>query len=266
MLTYPNINPVAFYVYHWPVHWYGIMYLIGFVAGWALLALRVRFAPKISHGITQDMLADIIFYSALGVVIGGRLGYMLFYNWSMTRQDPLLIFETWKGGMSFHGGLIGVCIALFIFGWRNKKPFLVLTDFIVPVVPIGLGAGRIGNFINGELWGKVTTMPWGMVFPDGGPLPRHPSELYEFGLEGVVLFIVLWLFSRKPRPMGAISGLFAVLYGIFRSVAEFFRLPDPQIGYLAFGWVTEGQILSLPLILIGIGLLIFAYTPKKGKI
>ncbi|RDI48590.1 prolipoprotein diacylglyceryl transferase [Aquicella lusitana] len=261
MLTYPNIDPVAFSIGSWPVYWYGLMYLIGFLGGWGLLSLRLRFSPR---GFTQDQLSDIVFYAALGAIIGGRLGYMLFYDWRVLFSDPLLIFQTWKGGMSFHGGFLGVIIAMLICAKRMKKSVVALTDLIAPVVPIGLGAGRIGNFINGELWGRVTTLPWGMVFPNGGPYPRHPSQLYEFLLEGVVLFLVLWIYSRKPRPLGAVSGLFALGYGIFRCTAEFFREPDVQIGYW-FGWITEGQLLSLPLILLGIILLIWAYKKERAS-
>jgi|SRR5579862_1455942 len=260
MMTYPNINPIAFHIGSWPVYWYGLMYLVGFLVGWILLSVRLRFSPR---GVTQDQLSDIVFFAALGAIIGGRLGYMIFYDWRVLFSDPLLIFQTWKGGMSFHGGLLGVVVAMWYCTRKVKKPFLALTDLLAPVVPIGLGAGRIGNFINGELWGRVTNVSWGMVFPNGGPLPRHPSQLYEFALEGVLLFLILWIYSRKPRPLGAVSGLFALGYGIFRCTVEFFREPDVQIGYLAFGWLTEGQLLSLPLIIIGIALLIWAYCYKK---
>ncbi|VVC76709.1 Prolipoprotein diacylglyceryl transferase [Aquicella siphonis] len=259
MLTYPAIDPVAFHIASWPVYWYGLMYLIGFLAGWALLSLRTRYSPR---GFTQDQVSDIAFYTALGAIIGGRLGYMFFYDWKVLFSDPLLIFQTWKGGMSFHGGLLGVLIAMMLFARKAKKPFLALTDFIAPVVPIGLGAGRIGNFINGELWGRITDVSWGMIFPHGGPLPRHPSQLYEFSMEGVLLFLILFVYSWKPRPLGAVSGLFALFYGLFRCIAEFFREPDAQIGYL-FGGMTEGQLLSIPLILAGLLLLLWSY--KKGK-
>lgn len=260
MLVYPQIDPVAFHVFSWPVYWYGMMYLIGFVAGWGLLTLRNYYSPR---SFTADQISDIVFYTALGAIIGGRLGYMFFYDWHVLLNEPLLIFQTWKGGMSFHGGLLGVLIAMVLFARKHHKPFLALTDFIAPVVPIGLGAGRIGNFINGELWGRVTDSSLGMVFPNAGSLPRHPSQLYEFSMEGVLLFIILFLYAWKPRPMGAVSGLFALFYGIFRCIAEFFREPDVQIGYL-FGGMTEGQLLSIPLILVGILLLVYAY--KKGRI
>ena len=221
--------------------------------------LRSRYSPR---GFTQDQISDIAFYTALGAIIGGRLGYMLFYDYDVWLSDPLLLFQTWKGGMSFHGGLLGVLIAMVFFTRKTQKPFLVLTDFIAPVVPVGLAAGRIGNFINSELWGRVTDSPLGMVFPNGGSFPRHPSQLYEFGMEGILLFLFYFLFN-KPRPIGAVSGLFALFYGLFRCTAEFFREPDVPIGYL-YGGITEGQLLSLPLILVGIILLAFAY--KRGRI
>ncbi|MBV9576827.1 MAG: prolipoprotein diacylglyceryl transferase [Gammaproteobacteria bacterium] len=255
MLIYPQMNPVAFHIGSWPVYWYGLMYLVGFFGGWSLLALRLRHSRQ---DFTQEELSDIVFYAALGAIIGGRLGYMLFYDWQGLLAEPLLVFQTWKGGMSFHGGVLGVLFALLLYSRKHKKPFLALTDLIAPIVPVGLGAGRIGNFINGELWGRVTTVPWAMVFPNAGPYPRHPSQLYEFALEGVLLFLILWIYSRKPRPLGAVSGLFAVGYGLFRSTVEFFREPDAQIGYVAFGWLTEGQLLSLPLILAGIVILIWS--------
>jgi len=254
MLTYPMINPIAFHIIFWPVYWYGLMYLVGFLVGWGLLSLRTRYSPR---GFTQDEVSDIAFYAALGAIIGGRLGYILFYDWHVLFSNPLLIFQVWKGGMSFHGGLLGVLIAMVVLTKKTQQSFLALTDFIAPVVPIGLGAGRIGNFINDELWGRVTDASWGMIFPNGGPLPRHPSQLYEFSMEGVLLFLILIIFSWKPRPLGAVSGLFALCYGVFRCIAEFFREPDVQIGYLFWG-MTEGQLLSLPLILVGVVLLVWS--------
>jgi phosphatidylglycerol:prolipoprotein diacylglycerol transferase len=262
MINYPVIDPVAIHLGTWPVHWYGLMYLVGFLGGWGLLSLRLRSSPR---GFTQDQLSDAVFFTALGAVIGGRLGYMLFYDWYALSSNPLLILQIWKGGMSFHGGLLGTLAGLLFCARKMKKPFLALSDLVAPAVPIGLGAGRIGNFINAELWGRVTDVPWGMVFPNAGPLPRHPSQLYEFGLEGVVLFLILWIYSSKPRPLGAVSGLFALCYGIFRCIIELYRQPDIQIGYLAFGWFTEGQLLSLPLMLVGVALLVSAYHYKKKE-
>lgn len=261
MLIYPAISPVAFHIFNWPVYWYGLMYLVGFLAGWGVLSLRLRYSPR---GFNQEQLSDIVFYAALGAIIGGRLGYVLFYDWMSLLKNPLFIFQTWKGGMSFHGGLLGTVIALFLCARKHHKPFLALSDLISPAVPLGLGAGRIGNFINGELWGRVTNVPWAMVFPNSDGLQRHPSQLYEFFLEGIVLFIILWVFSRKPRPLGAVSGLFALGYGLFRILVEFFREPDVQIGYIA-GAITEGQLLSIPLVIVGILLLAFAYQ-KQGNL
>lgn len=266
MLQYPDINPVAFYIPHlpyigsWPVRWYGLMYLVGFVFGWALLAWRTRISPR---GFTQEQVSDIVFFTAVGGIIGGRVGYMLFYDWQVLFTDPLQVLQAWKGGMSIHGGIIGACIAILMCARKMNKPFLALTDLVVPALPVGLCAGRIGNFINGELWGRVTDMPWGMVFPHAGPLPRHPSQLYEAGLEGVVLFLILWIYSSRPRALGAVSGLFAIFYGIFRIFIEFFREPDPQIGYL-LGYFTEGQLLSLPLVLLGIYLMATASGRSKS--
>lgn len=263
-MLYPEINPVAFHIGSWPIYWYGLMYLFGILAAWGLLSLRLKYNPNgINLGITQEQLSDIIFYAALGVIIGGRVGYILFYNIDEWLASPLLLFQVWKGGMSFHGGLIGVLIAMWILAYQFQKTFLQLTDFISPVVPIGLALGRIGNFINGELWGRVTDIPWAMVFAQAGPEPRHPSQLYESALEGIILFFILWFYSRKPRPLGAVSGLFALGYGVFRSFVEFYREPDVNKGFIAFNWLTEGQLLSFPLIIVGLILIYWAYTHQK---
>lgn len=259
MLTYPNIDPVAFHILSWPVYWYGLMYLFGFLGGWGVLAMRVSFSPR---GFTRDELSDIVFFVALGAIIGGRCGYMLFYAWQDWFTHPLSLFKTWKGGMSFHGGALGVAVAMAISAKKFNKHFLAISDLICPAVPIGLATGRFGNFINGELWGRITNAPWGMVFPNAGELPRHPSQLYELGLEGIFLFAILWLYSRKPRPLGAVSGLFAILYGVFRIFVEFYREPDAPIGFIA-GGATEGQLLSIPLVLVGIILLVRAYQKKQ---
>lgn len=204
----------------------------------------------------------MIFWLAMGVIVGGRLGYVLFYDLPAYIANPLLIFEVWKGGMAFHGGFVGVMIAAWWFGRRNGKSFFELMDFVAPMVPIGLGAGRIGNFINAELWGKPTDLPWAMVFPpfsDPAQLPRHPSQLYQFALEGVALFIILWLFSRKPRPTMAISGMFALFYGLFRFWSSSYGCPMRNWA-TAWGWVTMGQILSLPMIIAGAVLIWLAYN------
>ncbi|MEM9243740.1 MAG: prolipoprotein diacylglyceryl transferase [Pseudomonadota bacterium] len=259
MLHYPNIDPIAFHIWKFPVHWYGLMYLFGFICGWTLLQYRAR-----KTGLwTSEQITDLLFYVVLGVVLGARIGYVIFYNLSYYFHHPSQIIAVWDGGMSFHGGLIGVILMALWWSFKQKRAFFDVSDFIAPVIPIGLGFGRIGNFINGELWGRVTTMPWGMVYPKAGPLPRHPSELYEFFLEGVVLFIVLWLFSRKPRPRMAVSGLFLLLYACFRIFCEFFRQPDPQLGFVAFGWITRGQELCVPMFIFGIIFLYLAYRNKK---
>ncbi|WP_447588249.1 prolipoprotein diacylglyceryl transferase [Aquipseudomonas campi] len=262
MLAYPNIDPVALDLGVLQIHWYGLMYLVGIGGAWWLAARRLAdFDPTWS----KEKLSDLVFWVAMGVILGGRLGYVLFYDLPAYIADPALILQVWKGGMSFHGGLIGVLLATLWFGKRHKKSFFELMDFIAPLVPIGLGAGRIGNFINGELWGKVSDVPWAMVFPTGGPLARHPSQLYQFALEGVALFIILWAYSRKPRPTMAVSGLFALCYGIFRFIVEFVRVPDAQLGYLAFNWLTMGQVLCLPMILGGAGLMIYAYRRQAAR-
>lgn len=246
MLHYPQIDPVALSLGSLKIHWYGLMYLIGFAGAWALGRYR---AKKI--GWTSDQIDDLIFYAAMGVVLGGRIGYVLFYNFSNFLQDPVILIKIWQGGMSFHGGLLGVLLAMLLFGKKHGHSFFSVTDFIAPLVPIGLGAGRIGNFINGELWGKPTDVAWGMLVPGLGDLPRHPSQLYEAASEGLLLFFILWFYSSKPRPTMAVSGLFLIGYGVFRFSVEFVRLPDAHLGYLAFGWLTMGQILTLPMLLLG---------------
>ncbi|MDG9927899.1 MULTISPECIES: prolipoprotein diacylglyceryl transferase [unclassified Pseudomonas] len=262
MLTYPQINPVALDLGVIKVHWYGLMYLVGIGGAWFLASRRLKdFDPAW----TREKLSDLVFWVAMGVILGGRLGYALFYDLPAYLADPLKILRVWEGGMSFHGGLIGVMLATWWFGRRNGKSFFELMDFIAPLVPIGLGAGRIGNFINAELWGKVTDVPWAMVFPNGGPDPRHPSQLYQFALEGVALFAILWVYSRKPRPTMAVSGLFAICYGVFRFIVEFVRVPDAQLGYLAFGWLTMGQVLCVPMILAGAGLMVWAYRRQAAQ-
>jgi phosphatidylglycerol:prolipoprotein diacylglycerol transferase len=256
MLPYPQIDPVALSLGPLQIHWYGLMYLVGIGGAWLLASRRLAgFDPSWN----KEKLSDLVFWVALGVILGGRLGYVLFYDLAAYIAEPAKVLRIWEGGMSFHGGLIGVLLASWLFAKRNNKGFFELMDFIAPLVPIGLGAGRIGNFINGELWGKVSDVSWAMVFPTGGPLARHPSQLYQFALEGVALFLILWIYSRKPRPTMAVSGLFALCYGIFRFIVEFVRVPDAQLGYLAFNWLTMGQVLCLPMIIGGLGLMIYAY-------
>lgn len=262
MLTYPQIDPVAVSIGPLEIHWYGLMYLIGFAAGWLFGNYR---ASRPGSSWSKEQVSDLVFYVALGVILGGRIGYVLFYNFDKFLDNPLWLFEVWTGGMSFHGGAIGVLIAFGLLARKFHKRYFAIADFAVPFVPIGLGAGRIGNFINAELWGKATDLPWAMIFPtDPAQLPRHPSQLYQFALEGVALFVILWLYTRKPRPVMSVSGLFAVCYGIFRFVVEFVRVPDAQLGYLAFGWLTMGQLLCIPMVLIGAGMMVWAYQ-REGR-
>ena len=261
MLIAPDIDPIAVQFGPLKIHWYGLMYLVGFLGGWAV---GVQRSKRPDLGWQRNEVADVLFYIAIGTIVGGRLGYVLFYNLGYYLGHPLEIFAIWTGGMSFHGGLLGVIFALWLYARKTKRHWLAVTDFIAPLVPIGLGAGRIGNFINHELWGRVSDVPWAMVFRNAGPEPRHPTQLYEFALEGVALFVILWLYARKPRPVGAISGLFLIGYGVFRFVVEFWRVPDAHLGYLALDWVTMGQILSLPMIVIGIGLMWWAGAKSRA--
>ena len=256
MLMYPTINPVALQLGPLAIHWYGIMYLIGFTAVWLLARYRVK---KYQLAWTSEQLSDIVFYGAMGAVLGGRLFYVFIYALPDFLAHPFILFHIWDGGMSFHGGLFGVIMAMWLYAKKIHRPFFSIMDFIAPFAPVGLGAGRLGNFINGELWGRVTTMPWGMVYPDAGPLPRHPSELYEFLLEGVLLLIILWCYSKKPRPPMAVSALFLMAYGCFRFIGECFREPDPQLGFIVGHSLTMGQLLSLPMILLGMVIWVVAH-------
>lgn len=256
MLAHPHIDPVALQLGPLAIHWYGLLYLVAFAVCWWLGRRRAA-AP---HSVlTPAQVDDLIFYIAIGVVAGGRLGYMLFYGWTQWLSDPLAVLRVWEGGMSFHGGLLGVIFAMVLYSRRQQIDLLCLADAVAPVVPVGLLCGRLGNFINGELWGRPTDLPWGMVFPGAGPLPRHPTQLYEALLEGVVLFAILWTYSARPRPPGAVAGAFLLFYGLFRVAVELVREPDAHIGYLAFGWLTMGQLLSLPMLLAGAMLLLWAY-------
>jgi phosphatidylglycerol:prolipoprotein diacylglycerol transferase len=261
MFTYPKINPVALDLGFIQIHWYGLMYLTAFALAWWLGRVR---AAKPNSGWNDEQVSDVIFYGALGVVLGGRIGYILFYNFSKFIDDPIVLFRVWEGGMSYHGGLIGVLIAMFLFGRRYNKTFFQTIDFIAPLVPLGYFAGRVGNFINGELWGRPTDVPWGMVFPHVDMQVRHPSMIYQGLLGGVVLFIIIWIYSSKPRPVMAVSGLYLVGAGTFRIINEFFRQPDAHLGFIAFDWLTMGQLLSVPLVLAGAGLLVYAYRAKPA--
>jgi phosphatidylglycerol:prolipoprotein diacylglycerol transferase len=260
MLVHPDFDPIAFKLGPVAVRWYGLMYLIGFVACVLLARLRIRQRPE-AGWVTRDV-DDLLFYGVIGVVAGGRLGYVLFYKLTEYLHDPIKIFYVWEGGMSFHGGFLGVMLAMAWYARRSQRPWFAVTDFIAPLVPVGLGAGRIGNFINAELWGRPTDLPWGMIFRNVDSTPRHPSQLYEAALEGVVLFALLWVFSRRPRPLGAVSALFLLGYGVLRFAAEFTREPDLFLGFLALGW-TMGQWLCVPMIVGGLALLVWAYWPAR---
>ncbi|ATA25075.1 prolipoprotein diacylglyceryl transferase [Brenneria goodwinii] len=282
-LAFPQFDPVIFSIGPVALHWYGLMYLVGFVfAMW----LATRRANKPGSGWTKDEVENLLYIGFLGVFVGGRLGYVLFYALPSFLDNPLYLFKVWDGGMSFHGGLLGVIGVMLWFAHRTKRHFFQVADFIAPLIPFGLGAGRMGNFINGELWGRVTTdTPWAMLFPGSrsedlalaasnpqwqaifnqyGLLPRHPSQLYEMLLEGVVLFIILNLFIRKPRPMGSVSGLFLIGYGIFRIIVEFFREPDAQLGLFS-NILSMGQLLSLPMVIVGILMMVWAYRRQPAQ-
>jgi phosphatidylglycerol:prolipoprotein diacylglycerol transferase len=262
MLAYPQFNPVALQLGPIAIHWYGITYLVAFALFIWLGAKRVKLAQFASRDWSRRDIEDLLFYGVLGVVIGGRLGYVLFYKPGYYASHPFEVFAVWKGGMSFHGGMLGVIGAMALFARTRRRQFFDVTDLIAPCVPTGLGSGRIGNFINGELPGRVAdaNLPWGMVYPNAGPLPRHPSSLYQFLLEGVVLFIVLWFYAKKPRGLGQVSGMFLIGYGVVRFISEFFREPDDFLGLLALN-LSMGQWLCIPMILAGLAI----WTWGRGR-
>jgi phosphatidylglycerol:prolipoprotein diacylglycerol transferase len=291
MLIHPNVDPVAIHLGPLAVRWYGLMYLVAFISAIVIGRLRLRLPHVAAQGWTTKDIDDMLFYGVAGTILGGRLGYVLFYKASYYFAHPLDILKVWEGGMSFHGGLLGVTFAMVLFAYQRKRTWLQVTDFVAPMVPTGLAAGRLGNFINGELWGRVTNphAPWAMLFPTSvnedaawliahpqqaaqnglreiflryHALPRHPSQLYEIALEGIVLFIVMWLYTGKPRPSGAASGLFVTGYGIARFIVEFAREPDDFLGLLAFN-LSMGQWLSLPMILVGLAVMAWAYTRER---
>lgn len=264
MLIHPQFDPIALQLGPLAIRWYGLMYLIGFGAFFFLGRMRAR--RDAWRGINEALIDDLLFFGVLGVILGGRLGYILFYKPVYYLSHPLEIFMVWQGGMAFHGGFLGVLVAMALVARKHKLSWLAVTDFIAPLVPLGLASGRLGNFINGELWGRVAPadLPWSMVFASGGPLPRHPSQLYQFAMEGLLLFALLWFYSSRPRPIGAISGLFLAGYGVFRFVAEFFREPDDFLGLLAFS-LSMGQWLSLPMIVAGIAMLAWSYRRAQAS-
>jgi phosphatidylglycerol:prolipoprotein diacylglycerol transferase len=258
VLAHPHFDPVAFSLGPLAVRWYGLMYLAGFAAGWWLGARRIR---RGLTRVTRAQFDDLFFGTVLGVILGGRLGYVLFYKPAYYLQHPSEILALWQGGMSFHGGFLGVLAAMWLVARRHRLAWLEVMDFLAPLVPIGIAAGRLGNFINGELWGRVTDVAWGMAFRGAGNLPRHPSQLYEMALEGVALFALLWWFSSRPRPRGQVSALFLIGYGAARFACEFAREPDAFLGFLALG-LTMGQWLSLPMVAAGIWLFMWSARRK----
>lgn len=259
MFVYPEIDPILFQIGFLKIRWYGLMYVIGFLAAWWLARRRCQRADS---PVNQAQVDDLLFYGMLGVIIGGRVGYCLVYGWDELLKDPLYLFKITEGGMSFHGGLAGVMTAMWWYGRKLGKTIWHILDFVAPIVPIGLGAGRVGNFINGELWGSETTVAWGVMYQG---IVRHPSQLYEAALEGLALFVILWWYSAKPRPYTAVSAMFLLFYGSFRFFVEFYRLPDKDPGYIAFDWLTMGQLLSAPMIIAGVIMLVLAYAKDTKK-
>jgi len=256
MLTYPEIDPIIFALGPLKVRWYGLMYVIAFLLAWWLAKRR---CSRADSPVDSEQVDDLLFYGMLGVIVGGRVGYAVVYGWDQLTSDPWYLFKITEGGMSFHGGLVGVVTAMWLYGRKLGQSIWRMTDFVAPIVPLGLGFGRIGNFINGELWGKPTDVPWSFIV---NGVARHPSQLYEAILEGFVLFAILWFYSAKPRPYLAVSGMFLLFYGIFRFAVEFVRVPDQDPGYIAYGWVTMGQVLSLPMVLAGALMIVVAYLAK----
>ena len=270
MLQYPQIDPVAISLGPLKIHWYALTYIAGFAAAWWLGNVR---AQGRNSGWNRLQVSDLITNSAIGVILGGRIGYVLFYNFAGLLENPLSLFYIWQGGMSFHGGLLGVGIALWLFARSTDKSVYQVMDFTAPLAPLGLAFGRLGNFINGELWGRASDVPWAMVFPgDALKIARHPSQLYQFALEGLSLFVIIWFYSSKPRPAFAVTGAFCVAYGVFRTYIEFYREPDAHLGFVAFDWLTKGQQLSIPMVIGGLAILVVAYkfdyfgkTEARGK-
>jgi phosphatidylglycerol:prolipoprotein diacylglycerol transferase len=263
MLAYPEIDPVAISIGPLQVHWYGLTYLAGLSFAWWLAARR---SSRPQSPVSREQVDDLIFFAALGVVLGGRIGYALFYGGQRLVEEPAWLLRVWEGGMSFHGGMLGVIVATWLYARRQHIALGPLLDFVALLAPVGLALGRLGNFIGQELWGRASDLPWAMVFPrDPLQLTRHPSQLYQFALEGLTLFVVLLLFSRKPRPTWSVAGLFGLGYGILRFIAEFFRQPDAHLGYQAFGWMTRGQILCLPMLAVGITMLWYAYRSPPAR-
>ncbi len=262
MWQYPELDPIAVSIGPLSIHWYAISYLVGIGLAWWVVKIRAR---RFDLPFNDEQISDLVFYATLGVLLGGRVGYLLFYGMGGVIDDPISVFKLWKGGMSFHGGMLGVLLAMYVYARKTGRKYFEVTDFIAPVVPLGLGSGRLGNFINAELPGRVTEVPWAVIYP-GDVVGRHPSSLYQAALEGPVLFLLLWWFaSRRPaRPRMAISGMFCLGYGVLRVFSELFREPDAHLSYIAFGFFTMGQLLSIPLALFGVALLILARRGPGG--
>ena len=259
MWHYPKIDPVLVHIGPLAIHWYAISYLVGIGLVWWVLTRRAR-SDKIPWN--QEQLSDLVFYLVLGVIIGGRVGYMLFYDMPVLIAHPLTLFKIWDGGMSFHGGMLGVFVGMYVYAHMNGRRFFEVADYIAPGIPLALGCGRLGNFANTELPGRVTDVPWAVIWP-GQHVGRHPSSLYQAFLEGPVLFTIMWWFSAKPRPRMAVSGLFLISYGSLRTFSECFRQPDPQLGFIAWGWLTMGQLLSFPMIVFGLLFMVYAYRRDR---
>ncbi len=262
-MTYPMIDPVALDLGFLKIHWYGLMYVFGFLGGYALTLRRIGLGK---FPLTKEQMSDFLGWIALGVILGGRVGYMVFYQPDRLLADPLSLLYVWEGGMAFHGGLLGVVALTWLYARKVGVQPLALGDALAPVIPIGLGLGRIGNFIGGELWGRTSDVPWAMVFPGAGPEPRHPSQLYQFFLEGVVLFAVLWWFSSRPRRRGQVTGLFLLGYGLARFSVEFVREPDAHLGFIWMNWLTMGQLLTLPMIAVGLWLLLLYRENTRARV
>ena len=257
-MHYPVIDPVAISLGPIKIYWYAISYLVGIGLVWWTLVYRNR---HYTSGYSNEMLSDLVFYAVLGVLLGGRIGYMLFYGFDNLIDDPVSAFKIWQGGMSFHGGLLGVLVSVWFYAEKTNRSFFAVTDFIAPSIPLALGCGRIGNFINTELPGRMTDLPWALIFPDG--LTRHPSSFYQALVEGPLLFLLLWMFAGRERPEMAVSGLFLLVYGCFRLITEVFREPDAHMGFVLADWVTAGQLLSVPMVLLGIVILALSYIQSK---
>lgn len=261
MWHYPQFDPIAIAIGPLAIHWYAISYLVGIGLVWGVLKIR---SQRQGLGWSDEVLSDLVFYAVLGVIVGGRVGYMLFYGFENLIDHPLSVFKIWQGGMSFHGGMLGVIAGVYWFSRRPGRTFFGTMDFIAPAIPLALGCGRIGNFINAELPGRVAEVPWAVIYP-GDTMGRHPSSLYQAFLEGVVLFGVLWWYSAKPRPRMAVSGMFLIGYGLLRTVSEFFRAPDAHLGFVALGSMTMGQILSVPMIMVGTALVVMSVYRKRTE-